>query len=212
MRSALLALLVLLPLVAAVPIPLYDCSAPGSHLKITNASADYWPPVSGQALNLTVAAELDEDLSDGQYSLQVSISGFPIVNQQGDIKALLSNLTWPIPAGEYNRSVSLNVPAGLPSLDLIVNVSATDQNGDPLTCLGLELLIQPGESAASGAPSIINLPSLARGHGAHADSKHGWKKSLRHHRREHSLLPAIQAFLPTLKAFAEELLAATVGN
>jgi len=148
MKFAILALLVLLPLVAApqVPIPYTNCGSDSDHVKITSAFASMWPLVPGQAVTLTLGAHLDESLPGGTYIAAVSLDGFPIINQQGTLASLDPKIVWPIPAGDFNLNKTVTIPSIIPGgTTVVANVSALDSNGQELLCIGLEIDIPSTE-------------------------------------------------------------------
>jgi hypothetical protein len=127
--------------VAQVPIPYDNCGGASDHIKVSSATASVWPPVPGQQVTISLQGALNELLTGGSYIVQVSFDGFPIVNQQGFLKDL-PNITWPIQAGPINIQKTVTVPTIVPAgSNVVVNVSALDQNGQSLVCFGIAVTV-----------------------------------------------------------------------
>jgi len=159
----LLALVALLPLLALaqVPIPYTNCGAAGDHIKVVSATANAWPPTTNSNVALSLNAVLDENVSGGSYSLQLSFDGFQIVNQQGQISAL-PNVTLPIHSGP----IAINQNFTLPSIvgagsSISLQASATDQNNAELLCIKIDFTV-PSKSEAH--VSAHQMQSVFNGH------------------------------------------------
>jgi len=134
-RLAALALLALPAVSGQVTIPLTNCGTSADHITITSATANVWPPVPGQALDLNLAGSTDEDITGGTYEAKVSVDFLPILDKTGNISDLVK---LPILKGSTTITKSVTLPAGIPAGTYVdIQVTADDQNGSELVCVTL---------------------------------------------------------------------------
>jgi len=135
--------LALLSVASAVPIPWKDCGS-HEHLHLASATASVWPPKLGQPVDVGVSGNLDETVTGGNYQLQVWFDYIPLVNQIGTLASVNISI---IPAGSFNITKTVNVPA-LPLGGYIkVQLSVTDQNGDDVLCFSVDASVNAGKDA-----------------------------------------------------------------
>lgn len=134
---AAVALCLLCSALAQVNIPYTNCGGPNDEVTINSATANVFPPVPGQTFSVSIEGVLHNSISDGEYEAQVSFDGIPIIDKKGDIKELLSNYSWPVPAGPLNFSDSVTFPSGVPGGAYTIKLSANDQAGNELLCISV---------------------------------------------------------------------------
>jgi len=137
-RLAALALLALPAVSGQVTIPITNCGTSSDHITITSATANVWPPVPGQALDLNLSGSTDEDITGGTYEAKVSFDFIPILDKTGNISDLVK---LPILKGATTITKSVTLPSGIPSGSVDIHVTADDQNGQELVCVDITATI-----------------------------------------------------------------------
>jgi hypothetical protein len=113
-------------------VPWSTCSSAGAHFTIESVTGNIWPPVAGQTLALNVSGKVDEEVTSGSYTVQVTYYGITIVNENGDLSALVK---LPAPSGPISIAYSQELPSESPAGPYVVTVTAVDQNKAQLLCM-----------------------------------------------------------------------------
>jgi len=131
--------------VSAVTPPYKICSTATAHLKIYTVDVDPWPPVSGQPLYVNMTGAVDEDVSSGNYAIDVKLDGVPLPAITGDIDHFK-----PLPWNKGNISMSFeqDIPGGiLKGTTCSLQISAVEQNNQQLFCIDLSFVFQQSVSS-----------------------------------------------------------------
>jgi len=141
--------------VAVVP-PYKVCSTAKAHLKIYTVETNVWPPVSGETLLVNMTGEIDETVTAGTYTIDVTLDGIPLPSIGGDIDQFKP---LPLPDGNLSMSFSQDIPSGiLQGTTCSLQISAVDQNNDQLFCITMSFTF--GEMMENEQPIRISRPSM----------------------------------------------------
>lgn len=154
MRALLFLALVLAisPPTLAVDVPYKTCG--NGHLTPSTVESNVWPPVKGQDLVLNATGTLDEDVTDGKYTINVKVDGFPLPAITGSISQF-KPLPWQ--KGPFNFTYTQSVPSEAPSGSYSLQLVAKDQLSSSITCVALSFTL-----SNMGEPSVsASLPAAA---------------------------------------------------
>merc|ERR1711916_138865 len=122
-------------------VPFTQCSGVDSKVTVSAVDATPFPPTPGQSATVTVSGTSSVDITDGDYTLTVSLGGFPFQTLTGKVCDLVS---CPVKAGDIKLSKSLDIPSIAPPGTYGVKVDAKSGSGDDLVCVDLTVTIGGG--------------------------------------------------------------------
>jgi len=119
------------------PIPYTTCDNGADHLLTVSAiGSTRFPPQAGQPLSIAAVGSTSSDITDGTYSVTVSLDGFPIVSQNGKLTDLAA---LPFTAGTAHTLIKNGtIPALLPAGSYDLQLTGADQNGKSLGCVDVQ--------------------------------------------------------------------------
>jgi len=124
--------------VVSVKPPYKVCSTAKAHVKIDDIEVNEWPPVSGGTLEVNMTGSVDENVTSGEYTIDVTLDGIPLPAIQGDIGSF-KPLPWD--AGSLTMSFNQDIPGGiLKGTTCTVQISAVDQNNQQLFCVTMSFV------------------------------------------------------------------------
>jgi len=123
-----------------VPIPYQSCGSSSDQAQIKSLTINTWPPTKSAPITIHADVNLSEQVTGGKYEAKVSFDGIPIADQSGNLADL--GVTFPLSAGDFTLAKTFNLPSIIPSGNISITASATDQNGNELTCLGFSFILQ----------------------------------------------------------------------
>jgi len=141
--------------VASVDVSYKLCGSK-NHMNISSIESNAWPPIKGQNLNLNVTGSLDEDVSDGKYTISIKIDGFPIPALKGDISDFKA-LPWD--QGAFDFTYTQEIPSSAPSGSYSLTIQANDQNDSSILCVDLAFTLSSDERSKSSVKigSLFNV-------------------------------------------------------
>jgi cathepsin B len=141
MRLALILLVATVAVAYAAPVPYTNCGTGNDHIVIKSVSASPFPPTKGSPITVNATGVLDEGVTSGNYELKVSYLGIPLLDKKGDLCTLDPSFPCPFKAGPITISKTETIPSVAPSGAYDIQLSATDQNGQQLLCISLNVTI-----------------------------------------------------------------------
>jgi len=165
--AATITLLIVLSLaisVSSVLVPFTSCAKQGAHISVSNITANYWPPVKGDALSISINGYSDENITAGTFEIDVLYEGVKIDEIDGSVCTLDA---CPISVGAAAVVYNVTIPSiALPG-SYEIDISAVDQSKQQLLCVKINFkLSSPLESLRSR----IHTPRLPRW-ARHQDTK-----------------------------------------
>lgn len=119
---------------SATPIPYKNCSSSGL-VQVTTLDATPWPPHKGKPITVVADVTLMEEITaDATYEVAVKVFGVKVYSVKGKLGDANPGASFPIPAGEIKKTVTVTVPSEIPSAKLEIEVSANDAAGNQLGC------------------------------------------------------------------------------
>lgn len=115
----------------ASPAPFTSCAS-DAKLQVTSVDIEPQPLVPGKKVTVRVSGTLSEQLTGGAYDADIRYMGVSVQHLSGSVGELI---TLPAQPGPVIVQRTMKVPNRAPSGSYELSVSATDQNGAPLTCL-----------------------------------------------------------------------------
>ena len=118
-----------------------DCSKPGDRCKIVSVVITPDPPKKGEPLTINATVTCSEEITGGTVKIVVKYSIITVLNKSYSLCDLLSQTgqKCPVAAGTYSNSITETIPSSAPSGHYTGNVEITDQNGQELGCINLNL-------------------------------------------------------------------------
>lgn len=116
---------------AASPAAFTSC-APDATFHVTSVDIEPQPLVPGKKVVVQATGTLDERLTGGSYTANVSYMGVSVLQRSGSIGELIK---LPAAPGPATVSEKLKVPKQAPSGSYELTFSATDQDGATLSCV-----------------------------------------------------------------------------
>jgi len=116
----------------SVLVPYTDCSAPGSHVKVSNITANVWPPQKEVLESISINGYSNENITGGAYEIDVYWENQKIDVIPGNVCSLDA---CPIVVGPASVIYNVTIPSAAPAGSYEIDVSATDQNKQPLFCV-----------------------------------------------------------------------------
>ena len=139
-----------------VNITWHDCSAAGSHGKITDLTVLPNPPLLGVNTTINGHGSLDKAIADGQMSIKSSFQNLPIPVTPASIPACgttsvklplglgtvdVSGLSCPATVGDLDITEVLNIPAIAPAGTYTAELSGIDADSEQFLCVHLDIVV-----------------------------------------------------------------------
>lgn len=128
--------------VSAVPVPYKWCGSSSDDATLTSIVSNEFPPVKGDTLSLNVTGNLSKEVTSGQYTIAITVGGFPLPDLTGDIDSFRP-LPWPV--GDLNFTYSQGIPSAAPSGNYNVKISAVDQDSTQIFCISISFTLKAVE-------------------------------------------------------------------
>eukprot|EP00013_Stygamoeba_regulata_P006865 CAMPEP_0177633866 /NCGR_PEP_ID=MMETSP0447-20121125/3066_1 /TAXON_ID=0 /ORGANISM="Stygamoeba regulata, Strain BSH-02190019" /LENGTH=142 /DNA_ID=CAMNT_0019135555 /DNA_START=183 /DNA_END=611 /DNA_ORIENTATION=- len=140
MNSLVLAALLCIFLVGATADVWKSCGSGSDHVKINSVTITPDPPKKGQSLSITANVTLDEQLTAGTLHVELKYSIITVLNKTLDLcDTIQPYQACPIAAGNYQRTVSEDLPSDIPAGHYTGQVKVLDQASAELACIALDL-------------------------------------------------------------------------
>ncbi|KAK3270137.1 hypothetical protein CYMTET_21451 [Cymbomonas tetramitiformis] len=135
-------LLGLLAFANADSIPFTSCGGDGS---LTASSIDItpYPAEEGKTVDITIAANTKEQITDGKIDLELSLFGVKVFTVKDDV---CKEATCPVAIGDFNLKTSQPLPSLGVSATIGVKAVITDQNSKEVGCFQLELKVEKAQT------------------------------------------------------------------
>ena len=153
--SVVLLLAVLAVCVSAVSVPYKSCGSSTDDATLTSIVSNEFPPVKGDNLSLNVTGNLTKNVTAGQYTIAITVGGFPLPDLTGDISSFRA-LPWPV--GELNFTYSQDIPSAAPSGSYVVKISAVDQDSDQIFCISIAFSLKAQAAGDDSLPPLQQQP------------------------------------------------------
>jgi len=111
------------------------CGSSSDHYQVDSVVMAPYPAMQGQNVTVHAHGSQDETVSGGTWQTKVYLDGWNVQTITGGVCDLIPNCPCPCPAGSYTTSQSVYVPSFSPSGTYTGKYTASDQNGEPLTCI-----------------------------------------------------------------------------
>jgi cathepsin B len=155
MRLALILLVATVAVAYAAPVPYTNCGTGNDHIVIKSVSASPFPPTKGSPITVNATGVLDEGVTSGNYELKVSYLGIPLLDKKGDLCTLDPSFPCPFKAGPITISKTETIPSVAPSGAYDIQLSATDQNGQQLLCISLNVTISVDADSDDDSNKVV---------------------------------------------------------
>eukprot|EP00499_Haloplacidia_sp_CaronLabIsolate_P010601 CAMPEP_0196780156 /NCGR_PEP_ID=MMETSP1104-20130614/7243_1 /TAXON_ID=33652 /ORGANISM="Cafeteria sp., Strain Caron Lab Isolate" /LENGTH=179 /DNA_ID=CAMNT_0042150347 /DNA_START=9 /DNA_END=548 /DNA_ORIENTATION=+ len=140
-----------------------SCTKQGSHASDVTVSLDPTNPQAGQNYTLTSSYTLDETVTGGKSSYVGTLNGIPVVSTTTDLCKSLAGSPTPCPLqkGPIKSTTSNTMPSDLPAGTFKGTINWTDQNGEPILCIEVDVVLSGAES--EGVASAQTVSTVATG-------------------------------------------------
>ena len=125
----------------SVLVPYTDCSAAGSHVKVFNITANVWPPVKDALESISINGWSNENITSGTYEIDIYWENQKIDVITGNVCSLDA---CPILVGLASVVYNVTIPYSAPPGNYEIDVSANDQNKQPLFCVKIYFQFMSG--------------------------------------------------------------------
>ena len=96
----------------------------------------------GQSIVVDTEYYLDRILDSGDYSYKATLSGFPVVNESGDLCEKLVGSQTPCPLGGRLRSSdNITIASGIPKGKYVATANYGMKNGTTIVCIVYEFQV-----------------------------------------------------------------------
>lgn len=134
-------LFTLLACAIATPVTTYsDCSGGKGVVLIKSIDASPYPFKAGVNTTITASGTLTKKITEGTYTAQVTVAGFPI-SKSGDLCTLSDKFTCPQGPGDMTLSQTFAIPSFVPSGTISIHLSAVDGQQNTLFCFDITVTV-----------------------------------------------------------------------
>ncbi|KAF2073613.1 hypothetical protein CYY_005070 [Polysphondylium violaceum] len=116
-----------------------NCGTSADHFQITDVTVNPPVPVKGQDITVYASGVLNEQVTGGNVHAVIKYGFLTIVNKNEPFCSSDNPVPCPVPAGNYNHTVSATIPANAPSGKYTANIVAVDQNNQEIACVNVNV-------------------------------------------------------------------------
>jgi len=145
-------------------VPFETCEA-SMTFAVSSIDVTPFPPVRGKTVQIVATGTLAEQITAGNFEVDVSLGGITVLKQTGDLCKLSSGASCPTAAGPLSVTYDMAVPLLSPDGTYTIKFRGTQQTGKTVLCItaSFELkssfsFIQPAVKAIAPLVALTSVP------------------------------------------------------